>query len=285
MRFVRFAAVAVLAVGAFVPTMAVRAHEGLPETPGPQPSIIARTTVYAFNGQSLDRRHWHTVEHRGAGQDTPYPEMQYYTPEAVIVDRGVLHLNALHYEILDPATGFDYPFEAGRVESNDTFLYGRINVRLKVPIGNGLWPSVWLRTPEGRPLGGQIDIYDGFGSQTQGFTASVANWVDGRVASSKCVIVENYAAFTNCTRIGNPQRKLINYAHEYHTFGIDWRPDHLTWYVDNKPYWTITSGIPTVPMVLVMNLAVGGVQDGEPPIPMHLKMPADFEIASVTISR
>src|ERR1700691_990265 len=123
MRFVRFAAILVLAVGALVPAMVVRAHEGLPETPGPQPSIIARTTVYAFYGNALDRRHWHAIEHRGAGQDTPYPEMQYYTPEAVIVDRGILHLNALKYEILDPATGFDYPFEAGRVESNDAYLY------------------------------------------------------------------------------------------------------------------------------------------------------------------
>ncbi len=285
MRFVRFAAVAVLAVGAFAPLMAVRAHEGLPEVPGPQPSVIARTTVYAFYGNHLDDRHWHAVEHRGAGQDTPYPEQQYYSPDAVIVDRGVLHLNAISYNVLDPATGVDYPVEAGRVESNDEFLYGRINVRLKVPIGNGFWPSVWMRTPEGRPLGGQIDIYDGFGSHTNGFTASVASWANGRVASNSCVIVENYAALTNCTRIGNPQRKLVNYAHEYHTFGIDWRPDHLTWYVDNKPYWTITSGIPSVPMVLVMDLAVGGVQDGPLPIPYHRKLPADFEIASVTISR
>jgi len=282
---VRLAAVLGFAVCAFAPMMAVRAHEGLPETPGPQPSIIARTTVYAFNGIQLDRRHWHTIEHRGAGQDTPYPEMQYYTPDAVTVGRGVLHISALSYDILDPATGFDYPFESGRVESNDAFLYGRINVRLKVPIGNSLWPSVWMRTPDGYPLGGQIDIYDGFGSHTNGFTASVAQWVNGQVASSKCVIVENYQAFTNCTRIGNPQRKLINYARGYHTFGIDWRPDHLTWYVDNKPYWTITSGIPTVPMVLVMDLAIGGVQDGPPPIPMHLHLPADFQIASVTISK
>ena len=285
MRFVRILAIAILAAGALLPALVVRAHEGLPEVPGPMPSVIARTTVYAFNGTSLDRRHWHTVEHRGAGQDTPYPEMQYYSPDAVSVDRGTLHLSAQRYEILDPATGFDYPFQSGRVESNEAYLYGRINVRLKVPIGNSLWPSVWLRTPEGRPLGGQIDIYDGFGSHTNGFTASVATWSSGTVSTNRCVIVENYQALTQCTRIGNPQRKLINYARGYHTFGIDWRPDHLTWYVDDKPYWTITNGIPSVPMVLVMDLAVGGIQDGPPPIPMHLKTPADFQIASVTISR
>ncbi|MGH7717006.1 MAG: hypothetical protein ACREML_13545, partial [Vulcanimicrobiaceae bacterium] len=107
MRFVRLAAILVLAVGALVPAMAVRAHEGLPETPGPQPSVIARTTVYAFYGNALDRRHWHAIEHRGAGQGTPYPEMQFYTPDAVSVERGVLNITAGTYELIDPATGFE----------------------------------------------------------------------------------------------------------------------------------------------------------------------------------
>ncbi|MBV8424603.1 MAG: hypothetical protein JO349_05395, partial [Candidatus Eremiobacteraeota bacterium] len=57
-------------------------------------------------------------------------------------------------------------------------------------------------------------------------------------------------------------------------------------YVDNKPYWTVTRGVPQVPMVLVMDLAVGGVQDGVPPaVQRHWRFPADFEIASVAITR
>lgn len=286
MRFIRLVAIAVLGLGVLVPVPAARAHEGLPETPGQAPPVIARTTVYTFYGDHLDLRHWHAVFHRGAGYGTAFPEQQFYSPDAVTVERGVLHLSASTYDQIDPASGYNYPFTSGRVESNDAYLYGRFNIRLKVPIGNSLWPSVWMRTPEGLgPLGAQLDIYDGFGSQTEGFTASVATWANGQVASSSCIIVENYQALTSCKRIGNPQRKRINYSRDYHTFGVEWRPDHITWYVDNKPYWTVTNGVPQVPMVLVMDLAVGGVQDGQPPPPRHQRMPADFEIASVTISR
>ena len=287
MRYRWLAVIAVLAVGAFGSMPAARAHEGVPENPGTPPPVIARTIVYTFHGEALDTRHWHTIWHRGAGYGTAYPELQFYSPDAVTVERGVLHISASTYDQIDPDSGFNYPFTSGRVESNDSYLYGRFNVRLKVPIGNGLWPSVWLRTPPARgPLGGQIDIYDGFGSHTDGFTASVASWANGQVASSSCAIVENYAALTNCSRIGNPQRKPVNYSRDYHTFGIEWRPDHITWYVDNKPYWTVTRGVPQVPMVLVMDLAVGGVQDGVPPaVQRHWRFPADFEIASVAITR
>ena len=283
MRFVRLLLVLVLAGGLFVPA---HAHEGASEALSIPPPIIARTVVYTFRGDRLNSRYWRSVEHGGAGRGTPQPEQQYYTPDAVTVDRGVLHISALSYDQVDPADGYDYPFLSGRVESAESFLYGRFDVALKVPIGNGLWPSVWLRTPEERgPMSGEIDIYNGFGSRTDGFTASIASWARGDVVSYQCVIVENYKANSNCTRVGNPQRTRVNYAKNYHTFSVDWRPDHVTWLVDGKPYWTVTQGVPHVPMNLVMDLAVGGAQDGEAPGPMHQRFPADFEIAAVAITR
>lgn len=288
MRLARLLVVALLAVGAFAPSQPVRAHEGTIEPYEPAPPVIARTTVYYFRGNYLDPRHWHIIVAPGAGQGTAQPELQYYDADAVTVSRGILHLSALWVDKIDPTYGFDWHYVSGRIESADAYRYGRFDVRLKVPIGNGLWPAVWLRTPEqlGK-LGGQIDIYDGFGSHTDGFTASSAKWVDGHLVSASCVIVENYADQTLCRRIGNPQRTRVNYSRDYHTFSIDWQPDHITWYVDNKAYWTITRDVPNVPMVLVMDLAVGGPQDGTPPGPklFRTRFPADFEIASVAITK
>ena len=286
MRFARLLLALVLAGLAFVPASRVRAHEGASEALSEPPPIIARTVVYTFRGDRLDPHYWQLVQHGGAGQYAPQPEQQYYTPEAVTVNRGVLHISALSYDQIDPADGYDYPFLSGRVQTRDSFLYGRFDVSLKVPIGNGLWPSVWLRTPERRgPLAGEIDIFNGFGSHTDGFTSSVATWARNRVVSFQCVIVENYKANTSCTRVGNPQKTRVNYAKSYHTFGVDWHADHVTWFVDGKPYWTVTKDVPHVPMVLVMDLAVGGTQDGLAPGPMHQRFPADFEIAAVAITR
>jgi beta-glucanase (GH16 family) len=285
MRFARLLVVAAMAFGALLPGIGVRAHEGVLESQAASPPPeIARTTVFLFRGERLDPRRWKVVEHSGAGKNTPFPEMQYYSPDAVSVDGGVLHISALALRKLDPSDGWDYRYRSGRVESRDAYLYGRFNVRIKVPIGNGLWPAVWMRTPESAgPMNGQLGIFDGFGSHTDAFTASMDTFQKGRLVARNCVIVENYDAQTQCTRIGNPLHKRINFAKEYHTFGIDWQPDHITWSVDSKPYWTVTKGVPNVPMVLVMDLAVGGIQDGPPPL--HTRFPADFEIAAVAITR
>ncbi len=288
MRSARLPVCAVLFAMAVASSLPVRAHEGFIEPLESPPPVIARTTVYTFHGDYLDPRHWRIVSHGGAGKGTAHPELQYYDSDAVTVSRGVLHLSALQLDQLDPADGTDYPYVSGRIESAETYLYGRFDVRLKVPIGDGLWPAVWLRTPEGSAgPRGQIDIYDGFGSHTDAFTASAAEWVNGHVVSASCIIVENFTANSRCRRIGNPQRRRINYSRDYHTFGIDWQPDHITWYVDDKPYWTITKDVPSVPMVLVMDLAVGGKQDSNPPIYhfFRTRFPADFEIASVTITK
>ena len=283
MRFAQIAAVAVLVMGAVVAIPSARAHEGLPEVPpGTPPPEIARTTVYTFLGERLDPRHWHMIRGHGNLLSNP-PEEQYYTEDSVYLDRGALRLSGNWTDYLDAATGVDHPYTSGRVESNDVYRYGHIAVRLKVPIGNGFWPSVWLRTPpELGPLAAQIDIMDGFGSQTNGFSASVATWANGRPTSSACVVVQNYQSPTSCKQIGNPQRKLVNYAYDWHTFAIDWRPDHITWSVDNKPYWTVTQGVPNYPMILVLDLTLGGPQDG--PITKHTRFPATFSIASVAIS-
>ena len=285
MRFAQIAVIAVLAVGAIVSMPAVRAHEGAPaEIPvGTPPPEIARTTVFTFRGDQLDVRHWHIVRGHGNLTSTP-PEEQYYSPEAVYIDRNALRLSGNWGDYMDVETGRDHTYISGRVESKDVYLYGRFAVQLKIPIGNGFWPAVWLRTPhEFGPLAAQIDIMDGFGSQTNGFSASVAKWSNGVPVSNACVIVQNYQTPTTCKQIGNPQRKLVNYANDWHTFGIDWRPDHITWFVDNKPYWTVTQGVPNLPMIIVLDLTLGGPQDG--PITKHTRFPATFSIASVAISR
>lgn len=290
MRFAGVLVVALLAMGAFASSPSARAHEGLIEPYESPLPIIARTTVYTFRNGYLDPKHWRIIVQPGAGVGTAQPELQYYDTDAVTVSRGVLHLSALQYDKIDPAWGYDWHYVSGRIESTDAYLYGRFDVKMKVPIGNGLWPAVWLHSADpNASAGGQIDIYDGFGSHTDGFTAASSKSANGKTVAASCIVVENFPSPTLCRRIGNPQRARVNYSRDYHTFSVDWQPDHVTWYVDNKAYWTITHDVPNVPMVLVMDLAVGGPQDGNPPadrpFPFRTRFPADFEIASVAITK
>ena len=39
----------------------------------------------------------------------------------------------------------------------------------------------------------------------------------------------------------------------FHTYGFDWQPDHITWYVDGKAVYTAYSNIPSTPGRIMMN--------------------------------
>jgi beta-glucanase (GH16 family) len=55
-------------------------------------------------------------------------------------------------------------------------------------------------------------------------------------------------------------------SQDWHTFGLNWQPDALTWYIDGVERWRVTdsSVIPNQPMYIVLNLAVGGEWPGAP---------------------
>ena len=46
---------------------------------------------------------------------------------------------------------------------------------------------------------------------------------------------------------------------DFHIYGLDWEPGHLTWYLDGKAIFSVTApgASPTVPEYLILNLAVG----------------------------
>ena len=52
----------------------------------------------------------------------------------------------------------------------------------------------------------------------------------------------------------------------WHTFGVEWEPGAIVWYVDGIERWrfTVTSRIPNEPMHVLLNLAVGGEWPGSP---------------------
>ena len=62
----------------------------------------------------------------------------------------------------------------------------------------------------------------------------------------------------------------------YHTYGFDWQPDHITWYIDGRAVYTATANIPSTPGKIMMNTWPGtGVDewlnhyDGKTPLTAH----------------
>jgi hypothetical protein len=74
-----------------------------------------------------------------------------------------------------------------------------------------------------------------------------------------------------------------DFSADWHTFAVDWRPDAVVWYVDGKERWRYTdpAHIPTKPMYLILNLAVGGAWPGSPDA--STSFPSYFDIDYVRV--
>ena len=109
-----------------------------------------------FDGTWIDQSVWQVADWAGTNNN----ESQYYHPNQVSVWGGALHLRADR----DPNWSFGREFNSGLVRTWQEWSYGRVEVRAKVPFGQGFWPAIWLLPRSAPwPAGGEIDIMEARG--------------------------------------------------------------------------------------------------------------------------
>jgi beta-glucanase (GH16 family) len=195
-------------------------------------------------------------------------ENQAYTdsPNNVHVDNGNLVITAIK-ERHD-----DAEFTSGRIHSQGKgdFLYGRVDVRAKLPAGQGTWSAIWMlpsdpfkystaceedadwqgsSTCDAWPNSGEIDIMEHVGYDMQTIHGTVHNkayyWVNWE------------------------QRKASiegkNVDKEFHVYSIEWTPEHIIVLFDNTPYFFYRNESTgwrawpyDHPYHVILNLAIGG---------------------------
>lgn len=139
-----------------------------------------------------------------------------------------------------------------------SWQYGRIEARMKLPFGKGVWPAFWMlgeniaSTPW--PGCGEIDIMENFGAFNN--NAGVNNGTaHGPGYSGASGLTAAYSLPFG--------RKVYD---DYHVYAIEWSADSISWFVDGVSYKTITpSSLPaSAPWVfnsnffILLNLAIGG---------------------------
>jgi hypothetical protein len=147
-------------------------------------------------------------------------------------------------------------YTSARLLSNKRFeaAYGRVEARIKVAKGAGLWPAFWMLGTNldqvGWPQGGEIDIMENVGR--------LPNTVFGTLHGPGYSGGQSYGGTTD---LGKPV------GDDYHVFTVEWQPNTITWLVDGKPYFTASSSdaflagkewVFNYPFYLLMNVAVGG---------------------------
>ena len=184
-------------------------------------------------------------------------EFQYYTdrPENASLDgQGNLRITARRENF------GGQPFTSARLKTEDLFeqVYGRFEVRLKAPVGPGIWPAAWLlgnNCDEVRwPQCGEIDIMELRGQRPNEIAGSLhgPGYSAGQAVTSTYVLPDG------------------RFDDQFRTFAIEWGEDYVEWYVDDYLYQRVTpADVPGEwvydhPFYLILNIAVGGNYVGFP---------------------
>lgn len=219
-------------------------------TPVPAGWTLVFSDEFSGNG-ALDPGKW--------GYEIGYirnHEAQYYTsrPENVRVEAGNLVVEGRK----EAHQGHAYTSASINTLGRFEFLYGRVEVRAKLPTGNGAWPAIWMlgtnRTQVGWPACGEIDIMENVGFDPLAIHGSVHT------------AVYNHTTGTQKTAVVTVAKPW----EDFHVYAMEWYPDRIDIFVDGQKYFTFGNegaGSSTwpfdKPQYLLINLAIGGSWGGQ----------------------
>ncbi len=241
--------------------LAVLAFCGLTAVAAPSRASWSLLWADEFNGTTLDASNWTADIGTGCPSLCGWgnAELEYYRSENLAVTGGNLVITA-KAESFGSAN-----YTSGKVHTRGkrTFLYGRVEMRAKLPVGGGMWPAFWMMPQSSVygswPQSGEIDIMEASNAMT-----SVAGTLHyGGVPPN------------NVNSGGSTSLGGGSFADGFHVYAVEWEPDTMRWYVDGTLYSTKTSaqwyssGAPTndrapfdQPFYIILNAAVGGYYTG-----------------------
>ena len=183
-------------------------------------------------------------------------ELQSYTnsPDNVTVTDGRLFIFARN----------EGSYTSARIKTQGIydFQYGRVDIRAALPIGQGIWPALWMLgsdiTTESWPACGEIDIMELVGHQPR--------LIHGTVHWGPDNGQHQYYGSTG-PALSFPE----TFATEFHVFSIDWQEDEIKFYLDDVHYHTVTpsnmNGMAypfNDAFFFIFNVAIGGAWPGDP---------------------
>jgi len=230
--------------------------------PGPDRELVWSDE---FDGAGLDTSMWSPniwAPRKVNDEDQAYTNRQ----ENLRIEDGMLVIEA-HKEDFDGAN-----YTSGRVHSagKGDFLYGRFEVRAKLPRGQGSWPAIWMLPSDpykysstceddedwqgsaacdAWPNSGEIDIVEHVGYQMGHVHGTVHNkayyWVNWEQRKGR-ILVDDV-------------------DENFHVYALEWSPERIDIFVDDSLYFTyVNEGTGWEawpfdhPFHVILNIAVGG---------------------------
>ncbi len=227
-------------------------------TPSPTPAawdLAGWNSVWndEFDGTELDRSNW-TFDIGGNGWGNAEWEAYTDKPENVRVEDGMLVITAIE----DPSLPAGRPYSSARIKTQGlhSWQYGRIEARIKLPYGQGIWPAFWMLgdNNKGWPTSGEIDILEHVGKEPNTIHATVH--------------APGYSGGSGVTTSFEVPANTLK--DDFHVYAIEWQENEIRWFFDDQEYFKLTPA--DVPdewifdheFFIIMNLAVGGRWPGYP---------------------
>jgi beta-glucanase (GH16 family) len=230
-------------------------------TPMPTPTAIWNRAGWGiawhdeFDGPELDLKNW-TFDIGGNGWGNQEWEAYTDRPENVRIENGMLVIEAREEE----ATFSGRPYSSARIKTQGlhAWQYGRIEARIKLPYGQGIWPAFWMLGEnigsKGWPGSGEIDIVEFIGREADHLYATVhaPGYFGGDGVGSNITVSAD------------------SLKNDFHIYAIEWEENEIRWYFDDQQFFKITpEDVPDQwifdhPFFLILNLAVGGGWPGYP---------------------
>ena len=210
-----------------------------------------------FTNNTLDASSW--SHELGDGSDQGIAgwgnnELQFYRQENLVLADGILTINARE----ESFGGRSYTSSRIKTQGKRSFRYGRVDVRAKLPQGQGMWPAIWmlgeniLTNPW--PASGEIDIMEMIGGSGRENTVhGTIHWDNSGQQSSG----------------GSTALSGATFSDDFHVFRIEWNANAIRWFVDGQQFHiesiaaTHQSELRNEFFIL-LNVAVGGNWPGAP---------------------
>jgi beta-glucanase (GH16 family) len=233
-----------------------------------------------FDSAKIDYSRWRN-DYRWGRSIVNNPEQEYYTDgKNFDLNDGFLTItahkeninarvdsskqdDALLSDTLANLRAFNYT--SGLLCSRQKFMFGKFEMRCRLPRGNGTWPAFWLF---GGPCG-EIDIFE----RPWQFHYSITNNIQYDSAGHHCGDFRFTELDTRNT-----------FSKEFHTYAVEWTPDSVSWLIDGIVVRVAEHRYKNCEMELIVNLAISDDDFwGTPPIRKRWK--ANFTIDYIKVWR
>lgn len=169
-----------------------------------------------FDGNSLNTGNWSAEIGTGSG-GWGNNELQYYTSRSqnLQVTGGNLVITAQK----ESYGGMNYTSARIKTQGLKSFTYGKIEARVKVPSGQGLWPAFWMLGSNidtvGWPKSGETDIMERVNNNA--FVNGTVHWD-----------ANGHAEYGQVS--GN-----LDFS-QYHVYSVEWDANYIKWFVDGNQF-------------------------------------------------